>query len=80
MTSLSSRQAGNTSTKRNSWVLNPGWAMAHSSSCSLHQVPRKMRDFSESPASAMRRASAWTSASEGAAIPLEATAGASPFR
>ena len=55
--------AGNTSTKRNSWVLNSGRAIAQSSIRSLHHDMRKTRDRSPAPSSAMRRARATVSRS-----------------
>ena len=69
MTSSSSRQPGKTSTKRNSCVLNDPRAMAQSRRRSLAHDPRNSDVFSSPPASAIRRASAWTSRSEGALIP-----------
>ena len=68
-TSASSTMAGNTSTKRKSCVLKAGRAIAQSSIRSLQNDMRKTFERSPAPSSAMRRASAVTSASRSAAIP-----------
>ena len=62
---MSSRpsRAGNTSTKRNSWVLKAGRDIAQSIIRSLHHDMRNTRERSPSPSSAMRRASVCVSRS-----------------